>query len=58
MTKKLQPALALLSTLAIVATTTAVSSQMANNGGQQIKFPTNLGTMYLSLDRSDNKQLR
>lgn len=58
MTKKLQPALALLSILAIVATTTAVCSQMANNGGEQIKFPTNLGTMYLSLDRSDNKQLR
>lgn len=58
MPKKLQPALVLLATLAIVATTTTVNSQMANNGGEQIKFPADLGTMYLSFDRSDNKQLR
>ena len=48
--------------LAVIATTAAASlsatAQLAGFGGDKIKFPSDLGTLYTTVDRADNKQFR
>ena len=48
--------------LAVFGTTTAASlsafAQLAGFGGDKIKFPADLGTLYTTVDRADNKQFR
>ena len=47
---------------AVICTMGAVSisawAQVAGFGGDKIKFPSDLGTLYTTVDRADNKQFR
>ena len=48
--------------IAALGTTAAASitayAQVAGLGGDKIKFPADLGTLYTTVDRADNKQFR
>ena len=48
--------------LAAIGSTAALSvtgyAQVASFGGDKIKFPAELGTLYTTVDRADNKQFR
>jgi hypothetical protein len=49
---------AILATTLVIASGVSASAQTASFGGEKIKLSADLGTMYMTVDRADNKQFR